>query len=63
MAIEKKAPQKSLAHHTIFFVFTLLILLYDSILILFSSLKKGIFKKEVLSNQSKVGFDFKIIVK
>jgi len=63
MATEKEAPQKNLTHHTIFFVFTLLILLYDSILILFSSFKKGIFKKEVLSKKSKVGFDFKIIVK
>jgi hypothetical protein len=63
MATEKEASQKSLTHHTIFFVFTLLILLYDSILILFSGFKKGILKKEVLSKKSKVGFDFKIIVK
>jgi len=54
---------RSITFKAISFGFALLILFYDSILILLSGLRKGIFKKEVLSKKSKLGFDFKIIIK
>ncbi len=47
----------------IFLVLVTPILFIDSIVILCSSLRKGFYKKEVLSKKSPFGFDFDIIVK
>ena len=63
MAAKKETTKKSLSYQFIFFGFILMILLFESIKILISGIKKGIFKKEILSKKSNVGFDFKIIIK
>ena len=63
MEKSKKAEGKNPAHQLIFFAFGLIILLVESVLIIASGLKKGIFKKEVLSTKSNLGFDFKIKMK
>ena len=63
MKDKKQTPKKNLTYQVIFFSFTLLILLFESMIILLSGLRKGIFKKEVLSKKSNVGFDFKIIIR
>ena len=63
MTERKVSSKKSLSHRAILFGFTVLVLLFDSIIILTSGLRKGIFKKEILSKKSTIGFDFKIIIK
>ena len=63
MTEKKGNPKRNLSYHFIFFGLTVGILFYDSILVLIKGLKRGIFKKEVLSRKSKLGFDFKIILK
>tara|TARA_A100001037_G_scaffold257206_1_gene243710 strand:+ start:403 stop:594 length:192 start_codon:yes stop_codon:yes gene_type:complete len=63
MTTRQQNSKKSLTYYAIFLAFTLFVLLYDAILILLSAFKKGIFKKEILSKKSQLGFDFKIIVK
>ncbi len=63
MTEKKRDPKGSLSYQAIFFGLTLAILFYDSILLLLTGLRRGIFKKEVLSRKSKLGFDFKIILK
>ncbi len=60
---KKIVPKKSFSHSTIFLGITLAILFLDSVMILLSGIKKGIFKKEILSKKSNIGFDFKIIIK
>tara|TARA_Y100001968_G_scaffold315814_1_gene342848 strand:- start:3120 stop:3386 length:267 start_codon:yes stop_codon:yes gene_type:complete len=50
-----------LTSNTITYTIALLILFIQSILILFSSIKIGILKKEILTKKSNVGFD--IIIK
>ena len=47
----------------IIFMITILYLLFESILTLLKISKKGILKKEVLSEKSNIGFDVKIIMK
>jgi len=59
----KKSSNKSLTYQSIFFGLAITILLFESVFILISGFKKGVFKKEVLSKKSTLGFDFKIIVK
>ena len=63
MGKEKKTKGENPAHQLILYSFTLIILLIESIMIIFSGTKKGIFKKETLSNKSNLGFDFKIFMK
>ena len=63
MQKEKNTPKKSLTYQFIFYGFTLTILLFESILILLSGFRKGVFKKEILSKKSNLGFDFKIVIK
>ena len=60
---KKIAPKRTLTYHAIFYGFTLTILLIDSIAILLSGLRRGIYKKETLSKESKLGFDVKIIMR
>ena len=59
----KTTKGKNPSHQLIFCIFTLIILLIESILIIASGLKKGILKKEVLSSKSNIGFDVKIVMK
>ena len=63
MTEKKGNPKRNFSYQVIFFGLTVGILFYDSILVLIKGLKRGIFKKEVLSRKSKLGFDFKIILK
>ena len=50
-----------LKNNIIFFYIVIILLFIESIYILISSIKKGIFKQEVLTKKSHIGFD--IIIK
>jgi len=63
MSTQKNPKSKSLSYQVIFFMVTIIILSCESVIILLSGLKKGFFKKEVLSKKSNLGFDFKIVIK
>ena len=63
MKTQKNQKSRNLSSQVIFFMITMVILSCESIVILLSGLKKGVFKKEVLSKKSNIGFDFKIVIK
>ena len=52
---------KSITNNFIILLFSIIYLFIESILILVSSFKKGILKKEILSKKANLGFD--IIIK
>ena len=54
LSIEKN---NSITNNFIILVFSILSLFFQSILIIISSFKKGILKKEVLSAKTNLGFD------
>ncbi len=54
LSIGKKS---SITDNFIILVFSILSLLFESIIIIISSFKKGILKKEVLSEKTNLGFD------
>ena len=47
----------SITNNFIIIIFSILSLFFESIIIIFSLFKKGILKKEVLSNKNNLGFD------
>ena len=59
--IEKN--RNSLASLFILSILAIFILFIESILILVSFFKKGVMKKKVLTNKSKLGFDIDIYIK
>ncbi len=61
--IHKKDSNISISHQFIMTAIGMLFLFCESIIILLSLLKYGIRKKEILSRNSRYGFDFKIIMK
>ena len=53
----------SITNNFIIIIFLILSLFFESIIIIFSLFKKGILKKEVLSNKTNLGFDLIIKIK
>ena len=53
----------SISHNFIILIFSILSLFFESLIILVSLFKKGIFKKEILSKKSNLGFDLIIKIK
>ncbi len=47
----------SITNNFIILIFSILSIFFESILILISFFKKGIFKKEILSKKNNLGFD------
>ena len=47
----------SLTSNLIILIFSIISLFFESIIILFSLFKNGIFKKEILSKKTNLGFD------
>ena len=60
LSIEKN---NSITNNFIILVFSILSLFFESIIIIISSFKKGIFKKEILSKETNLGFDLIIKTK
>ena len=58
---EKK--QETITQRTIFLYIVMSILFIESIVVIASSIYKGIIKKEILSKSSSIGFDINIIMK
>ncbi len=54
---------ESIAFRAILFCLAWTTLFLESILTLVAGLNKGIFKKEILSEKTNLGFDFEIIIK
>ena len=54
---------KKISDLAILITLTIIYSLFESILVLLSIFRKGVIKKEVLSENSDFGFDFKIIMK
>ena len=52
-----REKNNSMTNNFIIFVFSILSLFFESIIILISAFKKGILKKEVLSKKTNLGFD------
>ncbi len=48
---------------SIYSILTIAIIFFESIIVLLNAIKNGIWKKEVLSSDSKLGFDIDIIIK
>ena len=61
--IMKTNNEESISHRIIFIVLIVLVLFIESIIIIFGSIFNGILRKEVLSKESKLGFDINIIMK
>ncbi len=57
------AKKKDLISTFIVGIISISVIFFESILILFKGLKRGFMKKEVLSKNSKLGFDLDIIIK
>ncbi len=53
----------SITNNFIIIIFSILSLFFESIIIIISSFKKGILKKEVLSEKTNLGFDLIIKTK
>ena len=53
----------SIANNFIILIFSVLSLFFESVIIIFSLLKKGFIKKEVLSKKTNLGFDLIIKIK
>ena len=58
-----KGKEESIAHDAIFVGIAVFILFIESLVTLLLSVKKGIFRKEVLTQRTNLGFDVNIIVK
>ncbi|WP_269622741.1 hypothetical protein [Prochlorococcus marinus] len=54
---------KSLTSKVLIALLTITILFIESIFVLLKGFRRGIFKKQVLSNRSNLGFDIDIIIK
>ena len=53
----KKNNNNSITYNFIILIFSIISLFVESILTIFSLFKKGIFKKEILSKRTDLGFD------
>ena len=53
----KIEKHNSITNNFIILIFSILSLFFESIIVIFSLFKKGILKKEVLSNKTNLGFD------
>ena len=53
----------SIINNFIILIFSIISLFFESIKIIFSFFKKGIFKKEILSRKTNLGFDLIIKIK
>ncbi len=60
---EEMWSSSSPSHKVILWGLIIIILFLDSLLVIASAIKRGFLKKEVLSENSNFGFDFKIIMK
>ena len=58
-----KVNEENIAHNAIFVGIAVFILFIESLVTLIFSLKKGIFRKEILTQRANLGFDVNIIVK
>ena len=61
--LETQKKKKDFTSISIFTILAVVIIFIESIIILINGLKKGFLKKEVLSTNSKLGFDIDIIMK
>ena len=61
--LEAQKKRKDLTSFSIFTILAVVIIFIESIIILINGLRKGFLKKEVLSTNSKLGFDIDIIMK
>ena len=52
-----KESNTSITNNFIIVIFSIISLFYESIIIIMSLFKKGIFKKEILSKKTDLGFD------
>ena len=52
-----KEKTNSITYNFIILVISIISIFFESILIIFSLLKKGILKKEILSKKTNLGFD------
>ncbi|MBW3042317.1 hypothetical protein DNJ73_06375 [Prochlorococcus marinus XMU1408] len=62
--MKNKSPQRlsikkndSISNNFILLLFSIIALFFESIIIILSLFKKGIFKKEILSKKTNLGFD------
>ena len=55
--------KETITQKTIFLYVVTTVLFIESIVVIISSLYKGIMKKEILSRNSSIGFDINIIMK
>ena len=55
-----KENNNSITNKFIILIFSIISLFFESIIIISSLFKKGIFKKEILSKKTKLGFDIVI---
>ena len=53
----KPKNNSSIANHFIILIFSIISLFVESIIIIISLFKKGIFKREILSKKTDLGFD------
>jgi len=65
--MKRKSPQKlsikqnkSIANNFIILLFSIISLFFESIIIILSLFKKGIIKREILSEKTNLGFDLVI---
>ena len=52
-----KDNKDTITNNFIIFLFSIISLFFEAIIIILSSFKKGIFKKEILSKKTDLGFD------
>ncbi len=55
--IQKPKNNNTITNNFIILIFSVISLFFESIIILISLLKKGIFKREILSKKTNLGFD------
>ena len=53
----KPKDKNYITNNFIILMFSIISLFFESIIIIFSLFKEGIFKKEILSNKTDLGFD------
>tara|TARA_Y100001968_G_scaffold315261_1_gene341652 strand:+ start:305 stop:511 length:207 start_codon:yes stop_codon:yes gene_type:complete len=53
----KPKDKNSITNNFIILMFSIISLFFESIIIIFNLFKEGIFKKEILSNKTDLGFD------
>ncbi len=63
MGKQSMYQEESTTQKTVWFILSIIILFLESLSTLISSYKKGFIKKEVLSEESQIGFNIDIIMK